>query len=43
MRSCGRFRSLARKSKRPNVTATAIARELSALIRVINREVMAGR
>jgi len=26
-----------------NVTATAIARELSALIRVINREVMAGR
>jgi transposase len=29
--------------KRPNVIATAIARELSAFIWAINREVMAGR
>ena len=43
MRLCGRFRSLTRKGKRPNVIATAIARELSAFIWAINREVMAGR
>jgi transposase len=43
MRLSGRFRSLTRKGKRPNVIVTAIARELSAFIWVINREVMAGR
>jgi transposase len=43
MRLCGRFRSLTRKGKQPNVIATAIARELSAFIWAINREVMAGR
>jgi transposase len=43
MRLCGRFRSLTRKGKRPNVIVTAIARELSAFIWAINREVMAGR
>ena len=42
-RLCGRFRSLTCKGKRPNVVATAIARELSAFIWAINREVMAGR
>lgn len=42
-RLCGRFRSLIRKGKRPTVVATAIARELSAFIRAINREVMARR
>jgi len=42
MRLCGRFRSLTRKRK-PNVIAAAIARELSAFIWAINREVMAGR
>ena len=42
-RLCGRFRSLTRKGKRPNVIATAIARELSAFIWAINREVMASR
>jgi transposase len=40
-RLCGRFRSLIRKGKRPTVVATAIARELSAFIWAINREVMA--
>jgi hypothetical protein len=40
-RLCGRFRSLIRKGKLPNVVATAIARELSAFIWAINREVMA--
>ena len=40
MRLCGRFRSLARKGKRPTVVATAIARELSAFIWAINREVV---
>jgi transposase len=40
MRLCGRFRSLTRKGKRPNVVATAIARELSAFIWAINREVV---
>jgi transposase len=39
-RLCARFRSLTRKGKRPNVVATAIARELSAFIWAINREVM---
>src|ERR1700746_873772 len=43
MRLWGRFRSLTRKGKRPNVIVTAIARELSAFIWAINREVMAGR
>ena len=40
MRLCARFRSLTRKGKRPNVVATAIARELSAFIWAINREVV---
>jgi transposase len=39
-RLCGRFRSLLRKGKLPTVAATAIARELSAFIWAINREVM---
>jgi transposase len=43
MRLCRRFRSLTRKGKRPTVVATAIARELSAFIWAINREVMARR
>ena len=43
MRLCGRFRSLTRKGKRPTVVAAAIARELSAFIWAINREVMASR
>jgi transposase len=36
MRLCGRFRSLARKGKRPPVVATAIARELATFIWAIN-------
>jgi hypothetical protein len=40
MRLCGRFRSLTRKGKRPNVVAAAIAGELSAFIWAINREVV---
>jgi transposase len=40
-RLCGRFRSLTRRGKLPTVVATAIARELSAFIWAINREVMA--
>src|SRR5215469_7012123 len=40
-RLCGRFRSLIRKGKLPTIVATAIARELSAFIWAINREVMA--
>jgi len=40
-RLCGRFRSLTRKGKLPSIVATAIARELSAFIWAINREVMA--
>ena len=40
-RLCGRFRSLIRRGKLPSIVATAIARELSAFIWVINREVMA--
>jgi transposase len=42
-RLCGRFRSLERKGKRRTVVATAIARELSAFIWAINRELMARR
>jgi transposase len=42
-RLCRRFRSLDRKGKRRTGIATAIARELSALIWAINREVMAHR
>ena len=42
MRLCGRFRTLTRKGKRSTIVATAIARELSAFIWAINREV-AGR
>jgi transposase len=42
-RLCGRFRSLIRKGKRPSVVATAIARELSAFIWAINRELMTRR
>ena len=38
-RLCVRFRSLSRKGKRSTVVATAIARELSAFIWAINREV----
>jgi transposase len=41
-RLCGRFRSLERKGKRRTVVATAIARELSAFIWAINRELMSG-
>ena len=40
-RLCARFRSLMRKGKLPNIVVTAIARELSAFIWAINREVMA--
>ncbi|MGY8678398.1 IS110 family transposase [Bradyrhizobium sp. UFLA05-153] len=42
-RLCGRFRSLERKGKRRTVIATAIARELSAFIWAINRELMPHR
>src|ERR1700758_5453499 len=42
-RLCGRFRSLERKGKRRTVIATAIARELSAFIWAINRELMGHR
>jgi len=42
-RLCGRFRSLLRKGKLPTVAATAVARELSAFIWAINREVMRTR
>jgi transposase len=40
MRLCGRFRTLTRKGKRSTVVATAVARELSAFIWAINREVV---
>src|SRR5262245_25055804 len=40
---CGRFGALLRKGKLPTVAATAIARELSAFIWAINREVVAIR
>jgi len=39
MQLCGRFRTLTRKGKRPTIVVTAIARELSAFIWAINREV----
>ncbi|WP_377831080.1 IS110 family transposase (plasmid) [Bradyrhizobium lupini] len=42
-RLCGRFRSLERKGKRRTVIVTAIARELSAFIWAINRELMPPR
>ena len=42
-RLCGRFRALVRKGKLPTVAVTAIARELSAFIWAINREVMRTR
>lgn len=38
-RLCGRFRSLTRNGKRSTIVATAVARELSAFIWAINREV----
>jgi transposase len=40
MRLCGRFRTLTRKGKRPTIVVTAIARELSAFIWAINREIV---
>ena len=42
MRLCGRFRTLTRKGKRSTIIVTAVAREISAFIWAINREV-AGR
>ena len=42
-RLCARYRALMRKGKRPTVVTTAIARELSAFIWAINREVIARR
>jgi transposase len=42
-RLCGRFRTLTRKGKRSTVVVTAIARELSAFIWAINREVVYPR
>ena len=42
-RLCGRFRSLTRNGKKSTIVATAIARELSAFIWAINREVAATR
>jgi transposase len=41
-RLCGRFRKLTRDGKRSTIVATAIARELSAFVWAINREVMAS-
>jgi len=43
VRLCRRYRSLERKGKPRTVIATAIARELSAFVWAINREVMASR
>jgi transposase len=40
MRLCGRFRTITRKGKRPTIVVTAIARELSAFIWAISREVV---
>ena len=40
MRLCGRLRTLTRKGKRSTIVVTAIARELSAFIWAINREVV---
>ena len=42
-RLCGRFRNLTRKGKRSTIVATAVARELSAFIWAINREVVGTR
>ena len=42
-RLCGRFRTLLRKGKLPTIAVTAIARELSAFIWAINREVVTNR
>jgi len=42
-RLCGRFRALLRKGKLPPIAVTAIARELSAFIWAISREVVATR
>ena len=42
-RLCGRFRVLLRKGKLPTIVATAIARELSAFIWAINREIVQTR
>jgi transposase len=42
-RLCGRFRNLTRNGKRSTIVATAVARELSAFIWAINREVMGTR
>ena len=42
-RLCGRFCALLRKAKLPTIAVTAIARELSAFIWAINREVMGTR
>jgi transposase len=39
-RLCGRFRTLTRKGKRPTIAVVAIARELSAFLWAINREIM---
>ena len=41
VRLCGRFRALTRNGKKSTIVATAIARELSAFIWAINREVAA--
>jgi transposase len=43
MRLCGRFRTLTRKGKRSTIVVAAIARELSAFIWAINREVVGSR
>jgi hypothetical protein len=42
-RLCDRLRALLRKGKLPAIAVTAIARELSAFIWAINREVMHTR
>lgn len=39
-RLCGRFRNLTRNGKRSTIVATAVARELSAFIWAINREIV---
>ncbi len=39
-RLCGRFRNLTRNGKRSTIVATAVARELSAFIWAVNREVV---
>jgi transposase len=42
MRLCGRFRTLIRRGKRPTIAVIAIARELSAFLWAINREIAAA-